>query len=67
MLDILDILKQRFATLETLAGSVYMIAGALLILATVLGIFQLILDAAPVLGMVLFAIGSYKVFVDRGE
>jgi len=58
----LDSLKERFATLETLEGTTYLAIGGGLILAQILGLVQFIAALAPVAGIVLIGAGAYKTF-----
>lgn len=62
---ILESLKKRFATLETLEGSTYLITGIVLIASIILGLIDLIAAVAPIVGILLVAVGAYKIFIKR--
>lgn len=60
-------LKKRFATLETVEGSTYLIMGGVLFVAGLLGLVDLVAKVTPLLAIVMISAGVYKIFVKRDK
>jgi len=63
---LLEKLKKRFATLETLVGSIYFIVGLSIFFAKFFYILDLPTIVVQIASFLLIYIGAYKVYVNRG-
>ena len=66
-MELLNELKKRFATLETIEGTTYLALGAALFLSNVFGLIQLAVSLVPFAAIILIAAGAYKTFVKRDD